>query len=291
MYFIKKNPTIIIDGNLYLYRSYFTFQKLNTKEENSFGAIYGMLKMIENILKKYPNTEKIIVIFDSSKKTSRNKIFKEYKNNRLPMPPSLHVQILPLFKILKTIGIKTLNTPGIEADDLIGSFAHKLEKEGEKVLIISHDKDMLQLVTNNIHIFHTGKSMIIDAKKIKEEYGIQPKEFIDLLALMGDVSDNIPGIPKIGIKTALFLLKKFSNIKNIYNNIEKIKFLTFRNSKNVEIQLKKYKKIAFLSYKLAKIQLNLPISINSSEIKLEKLYFSKKLSDFIKKYEIKKKYF
>ncbi|CAL4325010.1 DNA polymerase I [Buchnera aphidicola (Hyalopterus amygdali)] len=280
---MKRKPVIIIDGSLYLYRSYFAFQQSIKYEEKPYGAIYGMLKTIYNVLKKNYSSKKIIIIFDSSKKTFRNTIFKEYKSNRPSMPNQLYLQIQPLFKILKEIGIKTLSMQGIEADDIIGSFSHKLEKEGEKILIVSHDKDMIQLVNKNINILHLNSNSILTSDTIKEKYGIHPQEFIDLLALMGDTSDNIPGIPKIGIKTALHLLKKFSNIRNIYNNIEKIPFLCFRNAKNAAIQLKNYKKIAFLSYELAKIKLDIPINITSQEIYIKKTCF-KNLSDKIKLY-------
>ncbi|QFQ32594.1 5'-3' exonuclease [Buchnera aphidicola (Aphis fabae)] len=286
MYYINKKPVIIIDGTLYLYRSYFTFQYFKNDQENPYGAIYGILKTIKNILVKYYNSKKIIIIFDSSKKTFRNKIFTEYKKNRPKMPNSLYIQIKPLFYILKEIGIKTLSIPGIEADDIIGSFAHKIEKSGEQVLIVSCDKDMIQLVTNNISILNTSNNEIITPSKIQKTYGINPLEFIDLLALMGDKSDNIPGVPKIGIKTALFLLQKFSNIQNIYNNIEKIQLLSLRNAKNIYTQLKKYKDTALLSYKLAKIKLDIPIYINSNDIFLKKICFEK-LSNMIEKYNIK----
>ncbi|QCI17818.1 5'-3' exonuclease [Buchnera aphidicola (Acyrthosiphon lactucae)] len=285
---IKNNPVIIIDGSLYLYSSYYAFRDFQNTSGEPFGAIYGMLKMIDNILKKYKNSKKFIIIFDSSKKTFRKKIFKEYKNNRPPMPNSLYIQIQPLFEILKKIGIKVLTIPGIEADDIIGSLSYKLEKKGEKILIISHDKDMLQLVTNDINIFNKKDNRIITPEIIKEKYGIKPKEFIDFLALMGDVSDNIPGVPKIGIKTALSLLKNFSNIKNIYNNIEKIKFLPFRNAKNIAIELKKNKEIAFLSYKLAKIKLDIPININFKDMILDK-YSSQNTFQVFKNYIFKSK--
>ncbi|WP_348769369.1 5'-3' exonuclease [Buchnera aphidicola] len=288
MYYAQKKPVIIIDGTLYLYRSYFTYQYFKNDQENPYGAIYGILKTIKNILSKYYNSKKIIVMFDSSKKTFRNQIFNEYKKNRPKMPNELYIQIKPLFHILKEIGIKTLSIPGVEADDIIGSFAHKVEKSGEQVLIISNDKDMIQLLTKNISIFNTSNNTIITPKKIQEKYGIYPKEFIDLLALMGDKSDNIPGIPKIGIKTALFLLQKFSNIQNIYNNLEKIKFLSLRNANNVSNQLKIYKDTAFLSYKLAQININVPICINSDDIILKKISLYK-LSNMIKEYNITQK--
>ncbi|QCI18393.1 5'-3' exonuclease [Buchnera aphidicola (Aphis nasturtii)] len=288
MHHITNKPVIIIDGTLYLYRSYFTFQFFNNDQENPYGAIYGTLKTIKNILLKYYNSKKIIIVFDSSKKTFRNKIFSAYKNNRPKMPNSLYIQIQPLFNILKNIGIKTLSIPGVEADDIIGSFSHKLEQSGEKVLIVSHDKDMIQLITDNISVLNISNNEIITPKKIQKKYGINPQEFIDLLALMGDKSDNIPGIPKIGIKTALFLLQKFSNIRNIYNNIEKIQLLSLRNAKNISNQLKTYKDTAFLSYKLAKIKLDIPICINSNDIILEKMCFSK-LSNTIEQYNVKQK--
>ncbi|WP_236854786.1 5'-3' exonuclease [Buchnera aphidicola] len=153
----KQAPVIIIDGNLYLYTAYYGFNHFKNIKGKPYGAIYGMLKMIDNILKKYNHSKKLIIIFDSFKTTFRKKIFKEYKNNRSPMPNALYVQIQPLLKILQDIGIKILSIPGIEADDIIGSLAYKLEKEGDKVLIASHDKDMLQLVTENISILNKKK--------------------------------------------------------------------------------------------------------------------------------------
>ncbi|QCI17240.1 5'-3' exonuclease [Buchnera aphidicola (Aphis helianthi)] len=288
MYYIKTKPVIIVDGTLYLYRSYFTFQYFKNDQENPYGAIYGILKTIKNILLKYYNSKKIIIIFDSSQKTFRNKIFTAYKSNRPKMPNELYIQIQPLFHILKEIGIKTLSIPGIEADDIIGSFAHKVEQSGEKVLIVSHDKDMIQLLTNNISILNTSNNEIITPITIQKKYGINPQEFIDLLALMGDKSDNIPGVPKIGIKTALCLLQKFSNIQNIYDNIEQIQFLSLRNAKNVSNQLKIHKDTAFLSYKLAKINLDIPIYINANDIILKTVCFQK-LSNMIKTYNVHQK--
>lgn len=283
-----EKPIIIIDGNLYLYTSYYGFGSFKNIEGKPYGVIYGMLRIVKNLLNKYQNSKKMIIIFDSYEKTFRKKIFKEYKIHRTGMPNSLYIQIAPLLKILQTIGIKTLRIPGIEADDIIGSLAHKLEKEGEKILIVSHDKDMLQLATKKINIFNKNTKSIITPQTIKKKYGIQPKEYIDLLALIGDTADNIPGVPKIGIKSALFLLKNFSNIKNIYYNIEKISCLPFRNAKNIAIQLKKHQKSAFLSYQLAKIQLNVPIEITSKDIYLKKSY-NKNLFIFFKNFYLNKK--
>lgn len=279
----KNNPVIIIDGSLYLYSSYYTFRNFENHLGEPYGAIYGMLNIIDKIIKKYKYSKKFIIIFDSSKKTFRKKLFKEYKSNRPPMPTSLYVQINPLLKILNKIGIKTLNIPGIEADDIIGSIASIFEEKGEKILIISHDKDMLQLVTKNIFIFNKQKNSIITPENIKDQYGINPRAFIDLLALVGDVSDNIPGIPKIGIKTALLLLNKFSNLHEIYKNIEQIPLLPLRNANNITLQLKKYKETAFLSYKLAQIKIDIPIDITLKDITLEQ-YSSKNIFKIFRQY-------
>ncbi|QNS01627.1 MAG: 5'-3' exonuclease [Buchnera aphidicola (Pentalonia nigronervosa)] len=286
MIHIKKNPIIIIDGNLYLYRYYYVFPNFKNASGTPSGAIYGMIKMIYSLLNKYKDSKKFIIIFDSSKNTFRKKIFKEYKNHRKPMPNTLYVQIAPLLTILKNSGIKTLTIKNVEADDIIGSLSYKFEKEGEEILIVSDDKDMLQLITENIYVLNKSNN-IITLQTIQKKYGIRPKSLIDLLALTGDVSDNIPGIPKIGIKTALYLLQTFSNIKNIYYNIKKIPNLSFRNAKNIAIQLKNYKKTAFISYELAKIKLDVPIQITLEEINL-KLHSSKKLLDSFKEYDSQK---
>ncbi|QCI16094.1 5'-3' exonuclease [Buchnera aphidicola] len=282
MYHIK-NPIIIIDGSLYLYSSYYGFSNVKNFLGEPSGAIYGILNIINNILIKYKDLKKIIIIFDSSKKTFRTKLFKEYKKNRPSMPLELFVQIKPLFEILKKIGIQVFKIPGIEADDIIGSLAFQLEKKGETVLIISHDKDMQQLVTKNINILNKKNNTIITPEIIKKKYGIKPIEFIDFLALIGDISDNIPGVPKVGIKTALSLLNSFSNLNNIYDNIEKIPFLPIRNAKNITIQLKKNKEIAFLSYQLATIKLDIPINITSNQI-FSKKDCIKNLLNFLKNY-------
>ncbi|CAL4326487.1 5'-3' exonuclease [Buchnera aphidicola] len=281
----KKHPIIIIDGTLYLYYYYYGLRHFDNNSVTPCSAIWGILKMTSNLLKKYSSSKKIIIVFDSFKKTFRNKLFEKYKNNRPPMPNALYIQIQPLFNILKTIGIKTLAIPGIEADDIIGSLAYQLEEKGEKILIVSHDKDMIQLVTNNINILHKKNNCIITPETIKKKYGIQPKEFIDFLALMGDSSDNIPGVPKIGIKTALYLLSQFSNIRNIYYNIEKIPFLKLRNAKNIAIQLKNNKEIAFLSYQLATIKLDIPIHITSKEMFLKKCSIQN-LFNFFKNFKL-----
>ncbi|WAI18808.1 MAG: hypothetical protein OW720_02225 [Buchnera aphidicola (Brevicoryne brassicae)] len=159
-----KIPIIIIDGSLYLYTSYYGFRDFKNAIGEPYGAIYGILKMIDNILKKFFFVKQLIIIFDSFKTTFRKKMFQDYKSHRPPMPHSLYVQIQPLFKILKKIGIKTLSIPGIEADDIIGSLSSKLEKEGEKILIVSHDKDMLQLVTKNINILNKKKNILLHQK-------------------------------------------------------------------------------------------------------------------------------
>ncbi|WP_422667606.1 5'-3' exonuclease [Buchnera aphidicola] len=288
MLYIKKKPILIIDGSLYLYRAYYAFPQYIDTTGNPTGAIYGMLKMLYTLLKKYNHTSNMIIIFDESKKTFRTTLFPDYKKNRPHMPKLLSIQIQPLIKKIKKIGIKTLSIPGIEADDIIGSLSHKLENAGEKVLIVSHDKDMLQLVTDNIYVLQKINYPIIKPDYIQKEYGINPKEFIDLLALMGDSSDNIPGVPKIGKKTALSLLHTFNNLENIYKNIEKIENLPIRNIKNIIQELKKNKKIAFLSYKLAKIQIHLDIQITIKDMIINH-YYKKNFFYFFKKFYLENK--
>ena len=226
--------------------------------------------MLRKLLIKYQDYQ-IITVFDTPNKTFRHTLFKNYKKNRPSMPENLKSQIQPLYKIIKFIGIPVITIPSVEADDIIGTLSYRAEKLGLSVLISSNDKDMIQLVSEKIRIINSMQDVIIGLNEVKEKYGIiSPILMIDLLALMGDVSDGIPGIPGIGKKTALILLKKFGCLENIYKKIEDIKTLPIRGTKNITIQIKKNKEIAFLSKKLSTIRLDIPINLNFQDLKKSK---------------------
>lgn len=273
---------ILIDGTYSLYRSYYALPLLINKKKKPRGAIYGFLNTLNSIIKKHKPTY-MAIVFDSKKKNFRKKLFKKYKYNRKKMPYNLIKQIRPLYKIIKKIGIKVFDVPGFEADDTIGTIAVKFKKK-IPIIINTCDKDMAQLVTNRIKLLD-GKKNIIGPKEIIKKFGIKPNLIVDYLALSGDYSDNIPGIPGIGKKTAIKLLNNIGNIKKVYENIDKINLYNFNISDNLIEKIKKNKKIAMLSYKLAKIYTKINIKINYSDLiiknsnieKIEKILKNNKL--------------
>ncbi|CAL4322902.1 DNA polymerase I [Buchnera aphidicola (Chaitophorus populicola)] len=280
----KKKLVIIIDGTNYLYRSYFTFKNFKNKEGQSTGAIYGVLLMLRKILYEY-QPKKIIIVFDHKKKTFRKKIYEKYKSNRLKIPKDLKNQIQKLIKIIKYMGIKVLQIPGIEADDIICTVAINQSKYEKKILILTNDKDITQIINSKIYILN-HQNKIITKKEVIKKFGTTPKLMKYLLAIAGDQSDNIPGIPGIGIKTAQKILKHFKSLKEIYKNLNKLSLLNIRNAKNLSQIFQKNKKIAFMSYSLSKIQVNIKLSLLKKKFKLKKPMKKKILNEF-KKYNFK----
>ncbi|BAC24402.1 polA [Wigglesworthia glossinidia endosymbiont of Glossina brevipalpis] len=256
---------ILIDGSIYLYKAYFGAPNIKNISGKSVGAIYGIIKMIKKTLRLY-STNCVAIVFDSHHNTSRNKIYKNYKSNRKKMPEDLKHQIPIIKNILSFMGFSIFCIDGIESDDIIGTMSIKLEQQGKKVFIFTNDKDMMQLVSSNVNIININNYKIYDVIEVYLKYKIFPCSIADYLALVGDCSDNIPGIPRIGEKTAVKLLNKFPSLLDIYNNIRKVDKLTDIKSKKVIYSLKKNKRKAFLYYKLTKINTNIKINFSFKDI-------------------------
>ncbi|WP_343192034.1 5'-3' exonuclease [Buchnera aphidicola] len=252
---------LIIDATTYMYRAFYALPSLTNNQGNPSGVIYGVINMLYKLLHKY-NTYHIICVFDAPYKNFRHHLFKNYKKNRKSIPENLKKQIPHLQQIITFIGIPIFMIPFVEADDVIGTLSHKIAKQGYSVLISTNDKDMLQLITKKIKIIHTNNNNIIGISEVKKKYGISPIHIIDLLSLMGDSADNIPGVPKIGEKTALILLKHFQSLENIYNNIENIKHIPIHGANKIFNIIKTNKNIAFLSKKLATIKKDVLLNVN-----------------------------
>ena len=217
------NKLVIIDGNSIFYRSFYALPLLTNSQGEYSNAVYGfaiqILHIIQNIKPKY-----MVVAFDVSKKTFRNKIYADYKGTRKPMPDELRSQIEPLKKMLSLMNIKCCEQEGIEGDDIIGIISKRfLDTE---TIIVTGDRDSFQLVDDSTKVYFTKKGTsdlkIMDAKLLKEEYGVSPKEFIDLKALQGDTADNIPGVAGVGPKTATELIQKYGSIENLYEHTDEL---------------------------------------------------------------------
>ncbi|PZL90341.1 DNA polymerase I [Pantoea graminicola] len=250
---IAENPLILVDGSSYLYRAYHAFPPLTNSAGEPTGAMYGVLNMLKSLLAQY-NPSHVAVVFDAKGKTFRDELFEHYKSHRPPMPDDLRAQIEPLHEMVRAMGLPLLAVSGVEADDVIGTLALEAEKKGLPVLISTGDKDMAQLVTPGITLINTMTNTILGPEEVENKYGVPPALIIDFLAMMGDSSDNIPGVPGVGEKTAQALLQGLGSMKTIYDNLDKVADLSFRGAKTMATKLEQNRDVAFLSYQLATIK-------------------------------------
>lgn len=283
---IAENPLILVDGSSYLYRAYHAFPPLTNSAGEPTGAMYGVLNMLRSLLLQYQPSH-VAVVFDAKGKTFRDDLFAEYKSHRPPMPDDLRAQIEPLHNMVKAMGLPLLVTPGVEADDVIGTLALEAEKAGHAVLISTGDKDMAQLVTPNVTLINTMNNTILGPQEVCDKYGIPPELIIDFLALMGDSSDNIPGVPGVGEKTAQALLQGIGGLDALYGNLESIATLSFRGAKTMAAKLEQNKEVAYLSYKLATIKTDVELDLTCAELTVSEPDVDT-LQQLFKQYEFKR---
>ncbi|ECP5783710.1 DNA polymerase I [Salmonella enterica] len=283
---IPENPLILVDGSSYLYRAYHAFPPLTNSAGEPTGAMYGVLNMLRSLIMQYQPTH-AAVVFDAKGKTFRDELFEHYKSHRPPMPDDLRAQIEPLHAMVKAMGLPLLAVSGVEADDVIGTLAREAEKVGRPVLISTGDKDMAQLVTPNITLINTMTNTILGPDEVVNKYGVPPELIIDFLALMGDSSDNIPGVPGVGEKTAQALLQGLGGLDTLYAEPEKIAGLTFRGAKTMAAKLAQNKDVAYLSYKLATIKTDVELELTCEQLEVQQPIADELLGLF-KKYEFKR---
>lgn len=214
-------PFILVDGSSYLYRAFHALPPLSTRSGQPTGAIRGVVNMLQKLVKTYQPTH-IAVVFDASGPTFRDAIFPEYKANRPPMPDDLRAQIEPLHALIRALGFPILCTPGVEADDVIGTLAVQAAAQGRSVLISTGDKDIAQLVNEHITLINTMNDSLLDREGVINKFGIPPECIIDYLALVGDSVDNIPGVAGVGPKTAAKWLQAYGSLDNVIANADKI---------------------------------------------------------------------
>lgn len=283
---IAPNPLVLVDGSSYLYRAFHAFPPLTNSAGEPTGAMYGVLNMLKSLISQV-NPSHIAVVFDAKGKTFRDEMFEAYKSHRPPMPDDLRKQIAPLHEMIRALGIALLVEEGVEADDVIGTLAVNASKAGKKVLISTGDKDMAQLVDDNIMLINTMNNSLLDRQGVIDKYGIPPELIIDYLALMGDSSDNIPGVAGVGEKTALGLLQGIGSMAEIYRNLEKVAELPIRGAKKLGEKLLAEKAMADLSYKLATIKTDVPLSITDADLKLGASN-NDELAQYFGRYEFKR---
>ena len=217
----KKSELVLVDGSSYLFRAFHALPPLVTSRGQPTGAVKGVINMIRALIREHDKAN-VAIVFDAKGKTFRNDIYDEYKAHRPPMPDELRSQIGPIHEIVRAMGLPLLIEEGVEADDVIGTLARRAEAEGMPTLISTGDKDLAQLVTDKITLVNTMTNEILDTEGVKKKFGIGPELIVDYLALMGDKSDNIPGVPGVGPKTALKWLQEYGSMEGIIANADKI---------------------------------------------------------------------
>ena len=272
----------IIDGHSQLYQAYYAITGLTTPKGQPINAVYGFTRMLRKIIKEDKPCY-MAIAFDTKGPTFRHIEYKEYKSHRKPTPDDLVSQIPLLYDVINAYNIPLFAIQGFEADDIIGTISKKLSKKNIECTIITIDKDMDQLIDKHIKIFNPRKKEIRDTEKLRKEKGIEPENVIDILALGGDSSDNIPGIPGIGYKTALNLIREWKSLENVISNVDKIK------GKKKQENLLKYTELARLSKRLATIDTEVPLDFNLeacrltnfNNIKLNELFTNYGFKSFI----------
>lgn len=262
---MDKKRLMVIDGSSLIFRAFYALPLLTTKDGTYTNGLYGFLTMLYKAQDEY-QPDYICVAFDKSGPTFRHEEYKDYKGTRQSAPSELAQQFPIIRDILKTMNIKTLEMDQYEADDIAGTLAKMAEENDLETILVTGDRDYLQLATDNSKILFTKKGIseleIYDRDKVVEEYGIEPEQMVDLKGLMGDKSDNIPGVPGIGEKTGIKLIKEYGNIENVYKNLDKI------SGKKLKENLIENETIAYMSRRLGKIMTQVPMEEEIEDFKI-----------------------
>ncbi|WP_448144043.1 DNA polymerase I [Pseudomonas silesiensis] len=267
---MSQAPLVLVDGSSYLYRAFHALPPLTTSKGLPTGAVKGVLNMLKSLRKQYPDSP-FAVVFDAKGGTFRDEMFAEYKANRPSMPDDMRVQIEPLHASVKALGFPLLCVDNVEADDVIGTLARSSAAANRPVVISTGDKDMAQLVDGHITLVNTMTGSALDVEGVKEKFGVAPEQIIDYLALMGDSSDNIPGVPGIGPKTASGLLVGVNGgLTELYAQLDIVPTLPIRGAKTLPAKLEEHKEMAFLSYRLATIKIDVPLDVGLDDLKMGK---------------------
>ncbi len=279
----KRKKFILVDGQGLLYRTFYALPQLSTSYGQIINSIYGFTMILTRLLEE-EKPDYIMIAFDTPEPTFRHKEFKEYKAHRKKMPIELINQIPMIREIISNYNISICYKEGYEADDIIGTIVNEAEKKNCDTIVVTGDKDAFQLISSHTKIMTTIRGVtevkIYDEEGIKNKYGVNPDKIVDILALKGDSSDNIPGVPGIGEKTAIALIKKYGNLENILSNIDKI------SKKSLREQIKKYEKQIRMSKMLATIVRDVPIMFDFDSFKVKSPNY-KELWKIFKKLEFK----
>ena len=259
------NRLILVDGSSYLFRAYHALPALTNSKGLNTGAAKGVIGMIRKLVSDYAG-DQVVVVFDAKGPTFRNDMYAEYKANRPPMPDELREQIEPIHQAIRAMGLPLICIGGVEADDVIGTLSVQAAAQKREVVISTGDKDMAQLVNDHVTLINTMNNTTMDHNGVVEKFGVPPDLIIDLLALMGDKVDNIPGVAGVGEKTATALLQHLGGIDAIFNQLEAVPDLPIRGAKSLATKLADAKEDAELSYELATIKTDCDLGLGEGDL-------------------------
>ena len=256
----KRRTQYLVDASMYIFRAWFSMpDSMVDKDGWPVNAVYGYTAFLCQLIENH-QPEYIAAAFDESlAKCFRNEIYPDYKANRESAPEELKRQFRLCRKVSELMGLSCYSSKRYEADDLIGTLAHKMRKQDFRSVIVSGDKDLAQLLEGADQLFDYAKDIRYSQKHIREKFGVKPSQMIDLLALAGDAVDNIPGVPGVGNKTATALLEKFSSLENLYKRLNKVETMSLRGANRIMKLLEEHKESAFMSQELATIVRNAPV--------------------------------
>ena len=269
----------LIDGTAYIHRAYHAIRGLTNSQGLPTNAIFGFTRMLMKLMEDR-RPEYVGMFFDAKGPTFRHDMYADYKSNRPPMPADMAAQIPYIKKVTAAFNLPIIELQGYEADDLIGTLARISENEGFNVVMVTGDKDFMQLVTQNTAIWDPMKDIATDLQTIRDKFGIEPHQMIDVQGLSGDTADNIPGVPGIGQKTAVALVKTYNSMQKLYEKLDTI------TKKKQRENLEKFKELAFLSRQLVTINTAVPVSFDPAQFKVT-APDPKKLAELFKELEFR----
>ncbi len=256
----------LIDGSSYIFRAYFALPPLTNSSGVPTQATYGFTTMTLKFLKEY-QPEYLAVVLDAGRETFRNQIYQDYKANRPAAPPDLIPQFAHIRTVIQAMNIALLELEGFEADDLIATLAKTLSVQDGQVVVVSSDKDLMQLVGEKVKLLDTAKDRWIGINEVKEKFGVEPEKVVEVMGLMGDPIDNIPGVKGIGEKTAAALIQRFHSLENLFDHLDELEKSEIKGAARIRNTLLEGKKAAFLSRALATVKSDVPLSVALDQLR------------------------
>jgi len=262
----ENSPVYLIDGNSYIFRAYFALPALCNSSGLPVQAVYGFANMLLRFLTEH-RPEYLMVVFDAGRRTFRNRLYHGYKETRPETPPALLPQFPYIRKTVRALRVPMLEIEGFEADDLIATLCRRLSAGGAEIIVVTGDKDLMQVVGTSVKMLDTAKGKWIGIEEVREKLGVEPEGVAEVMGLAGDPVDNIPGIKGIGEKTAALLIRRFRSLENLFDHLEELESSGIRGAARLASMLRGGREMAFLSRDLATARTDVPLHVEMEELR------------------------